>query len=240
MNKDVTTLGIFLVGGLGSRLRSMVSEVPKPMAPVQNRPFLEILVKYWISEGVEKFIFLVGYKSENIQKYFGSQFEGKEIVYLNEDALLGTGGALLNCHRQLNIKQPFLLLNGDTFFKISNKALTKFSRENKADWCLSLFKTKIQGRYLTTNINKKYELDFNTNKTNSCWANGGVYLINPSALDAYNFSNDSLSLEKDLLPQSQYLNQKLFGYKSDGFFIDIGLPEDYKNAQLINFNEKLQ
>lgn len=240
MNKDVTTLGIFLAGGLGSRLRSVVSEVPKPMAPVQNRPFLEILIKYWISEGVEKFIFLVGYKSESIQKYFGNQFEGKEIIYLNEENLLGTGGALLNCHRQLNIEQPFLLLNGDTFFKISNKALTKFSRENNADWCLSLFRTKIQGRYLTININKKNELDLHENKANSCWANGGVYLINPSALDAFKFSNHSLSLENDLLPQSQYLNQKIFGYKADEFFIDIGLPEDYKKAQLINFNEKPQ
>lgn len=237
MGNNITSLGVFLLGGLGTRLRSIVSDIPKPMAPINDKPFLELLLKYWISEGVDQFIFLVGYKSEKIQSYFGNKFENKDIIYLKENKLLGTGGALLNCQRQLKLKKPFLLVNGDTFFKVSNKDLTDFYQKNHADWCLSLFKTKVEDRYLKIDINKKNTINFINGSLKSSWANGGVYIINPFALDPHLKTKNFSSLEKDILIKSQLLNQRIYGYKTDGFFIDIGIPEDYKEAQVINFME---
>ena len=104
---------------MGTRLKSVVSEVPKPMAPINGIPFLEIQIKYWVSQGINNFILSVGYKKEIIINHFGFKFHTAEIKYVVEDFPLGTGGAIIKSIKQFDIKEPFMLLNGDTYFEIS-------------------------------------------------------------------------------------------------------------------------
>ena len=108
---------VILAGGLGTRLRSVVSDVPKPMAPVGGRPFLEYQLEYWINQGISRFVLSVGYRHEAITEHFGSRYKGVELEYAVEEQPLGTGGGLLLAAEKLKQDTPFLLLNKDTYFK---------------------------------------------------------------------------------------------------------------------------
>src|SRR5262245_49936719 len=117
---------IVLAGGLGTRLRATIGDIPKPLAPVRGRPFLEYLLAYWIGQGVTSFILSVGYRSEMITGHFGASFRGAAIDYAVEDRPLGTGGGLLLATTRLAADDPFLVLNGDTYFEVPLAALLKF------------------------------------------------------------------------------------------------------------------
>src|SRR3989344_9594340 len=108
---------IILAGGLGTRLQSVVKDLPKPMADVNGRPFLAYLMDYWIKQGVKRFILSVGYKSEIIRDYFGDEYNGVSVAYSIEKKPLGTGGGLLLALKQLNSRGDFFGFNGGTFFK---------------------------------------------------------------------------------------------------------------------------
>ena len=108
---------IVLAGGLGTRLRSVVSELPKPMAPVGDKPFLEYILKYLKKNGIDKVVLSVGYKWETIKEYFGDSFEDIELVYSIENEPLGTGGAIKQAMEYVSDVNVFIV-NGDTFFDI--------------------------------------------------------------------------------------------------------------------------
>lgn len=226
---------VILAGGLGTRLRTVVNDRPKPMATVVGRPFLEYLLKYWSNQGIERFIISVGYLGEMISDHFGLRFNDSHIEYVVEAEPLGTGGALLQCQRQLNLESPFLLLNGDTFFAVHNETLNLYAKNFDADWALSLFLTSEVNRYLPCHL----ELDGRLKALAlppedpqvEHWANGGVYWVNPRALESILPNKNFLSLEFDLLPYCQSSEQKIYGLKCSDTFIDIGLPRDYALAQ---------
>lgn len=227
---------IVLAGGLGTRLRSVVNNRPKPMADVAGKPFLEHLLGYWSSQGIERFIISVGYLGKTISDYFGYKFNGSAIEYVVEAKPLGTGGALLRCQQQLNLEKPFILLNGDTFFAVNKDALNFFAENLDADWVLSLFLTTEVNRYLPCQLDFNGKLSFllppaSRDLKKDCWANGGVYWVNPRALKQILNAGSTLSLESDILINCQNFNQKLYGFKSSQIFIDIGIPEDYFKAQ---------
>ena len=227
---------VILAGGLGTRLRSVVSDVPKPMALVNGRPFLEILIDYWILKGIKKFIVSVCYKPEVIVNYFGDNYKGANIAYVIEKKPLGTGGALMLASESLKTDVPFLLLNGDTFFDIDLKNLLNFYLKNEADWCFSLFRTCEVSRYMSIEISKFGKIkSLNASASNSSsLANGGVYMVNPLSLKFNNYSKlTKQSLEDDIFPLVKGMGQKMFGFEFKGLFIDIGIPEDYKKAQLL-------
>jgi D-glycero-alpha-D-manno-heptose 1-phosphate guanylyltransferase len=231
------TTAIILAGGLGTRLRGLVSELPKPMAPIKNKPFLHHQMEYWIGQGVSKFILSVGYKSEIIIENFGNSFLGVPVEYSIENSPMGTGGGLLLATRQLNTKEPFLLLNGDTYFDVHlNKLKSKFEETN-ADMVFSLFESKLTERYLgfevasekITNINVRAEL-----KNSMVLVNGGVYLIGSKALDVLrtlHSAGENFSLESSGFTELLAAKLNLFFLKSSGNFIDIGVPEDYLKSQ---------
>src|SRR6266404_9021237 len=131
---------VVLAGGLGTRLRAAVSDVPKPMAPVQGRPFLERLLDYWIGQGVRRAILAVGYMHETIRRHFGEQYRGCAITYSIEHQPLGTGGALVQALPLVEGK-TFLALNGDTYFAVPLAALCEFHQQRGADASLSLFRS---------------------------------------------------------------------------------------------------
>jgi D-glycero-alpha-D-manno-heptose 1-phosphate guanylyltransferase len=227
------TSAVILAGGLGTRLRSAVPDLPKPMAPISGRPFLEHQLDYWIKQGVSHFVLSVGYRHEIIVDHFGNSYKGAELDYVIEKTPLGTGGGLLLAAEKIAGDKPFLLLNGDTYFAVDLKILSEFSLANDADWCFSLFRTHEEGRYMAMNISPQGRIVSLKSDAGSPGrlANGGVYWVNPRALVSDKFSSgDKFSLEDDLLVNAIGLGQRLLGIEFSGAFIDIGVPDDYHRA----------
>src|SRR5690349_1824955 len=139
---------VILAGGLGTRLRSAVPDLPKPMAPINGRPFLEYQLDYWIAQGIKRFVLSVGYRHEAITKHFGFRYKGVELEYAVEERPLGTGGGFLLAAEKVGRREPFLLLNGDTYFGVNLNILNACALEHDADWCMSLFRTSAKGRYM--------------------------------------------------------------------------------------------
>ncbi len=227
------TTAIILAGGLGTRLRSAVPDLPKPMAPIGGRPFLEYQLDYWIAQGVSHFVLSVSYRHEAIVDYFGNSYKGTELDYVIEQMPLGTGGGLLLAAEKVGNDAPFLLLNGDTYFAADLKALTKFSQANDADWCFSLFRTNEKGRYMGMDVSSQGQITSLKSGTGHLGrlANGGVYWVHPRALRGGKFApGDKASLEDDIFPAAMASGQRLFGIEFPGTFIDIGVPDDYHRA----------
>ena len=227
---------IILAGGLGTRLRSAVPDLPKPMAPIRGRPFLEYQLDYWIGQGVGRFVLSVGYRHEVIVGHFGNSHKGAELYYVIEQAPLGTGGGLLMAAEQVSQGAPFLLLNGDTYFAVDLRVLTEFSMANEADWCFSLFRTSEEGRYMGIDVSPQgriISLKSSIGHTDRL-ANGGVYWVRSRALLAGKYGpGDKISLEDDVFPAAMAAGQRLFGVEFPGTFIDIGVPDDYCRASAV-------
>ena len=225
------TVAIILAGGMGTRLRSVVTDVPKPMAPVNGRPFLEHQMGYWINQGVTQFVISVGYMKEEIMNHFGESYRDTPLTYAVEQQPLGTGGGLLLAAKGLS--EPFLVLNGDTFFEVDLDKLMIFHAEKSSEWTFSLFQANEATRYMGMEVNDNGEIfSLKSNEANlGHLANGGVYLINPTVLVKLSFTRGhKLSLEDDLLPAFMKQGGKLFGLQFNGTFIDIGIPQDYYRA----------
>lgn len=223
---------VILAGGLGTRLRSVVSDLPKPMAPIGGRPFLEYQLDYWISQGISRFVLSVGYRHEAITGHFGSRYKGIQLDYAVEEHPLGTGGGFLLAAEQLGQGQPFLLLNGDTYFKADWTVLDAFAVEHDADWCFSLFRTSEKGRYMGIEMSAQGRITSLKSgvEQGPRLANGGVYWVHPRALSAAWRLGEKLSLEDDLFPHALAAGRRLFGREFRGTFIDIGVPDDYHRA----------
>lgn len=224
---------VILAGGLGTRLKSVVPDLPKPMAPLHDRPFLASLMEYWISQDVKRFILSVGYKYQTIIDYFGHSFNGIDIDYVVETTPMGTGGGLILANQRLNSTACFLLVNGDTYFTINPKVLCDFANSVDADWCFSLFKTTDFERYLGMDVGNKGEvLCLRSNHSSKeRLANGGVYMVNPRSLSTLSVPlGKRISLEDEIFPYLLSQKQRIFGLAFDEKFIDIGVPEDYKRA----------
>ena len=224
-------VAIILAGGLGTRLRGTVPGLPKPMAPIRNRPFLEHQMDYWIKQGINRFILSVGYLKELIIEHFGNTYKGIPIEYAIENEPLGTGGGLLLAEKGLT--EPFLVLNGDTFIEVGLENLYEFHLERKSEWTFSLFRTSQFERYMGMDVSPNGEILSlkSESKKSSGLANGGVYLIEPSVLGSLAFkAGDKASLEDELLPNFISNGGVLYGKECKGKFIDIGVPEDYYQA----------
>ena len=192
---------IILAGGFGTRLKEVAPNTPKPMAIINGRPFLEYQMEYWINQGITRFILSVGYLKDLIINHFGDSFNGASIEYVVEPKPLGTGGGMLLAAK--NITEIFIVLNGDTYIEVDLNSLYKFHNKLKSDWTFALFRTSDFNRYLAMDISSRGKiLSFNSNTTKkSGLVNGGVYLIEPSALNLLNFNSVyESSLENQLLP----------------------------------------
>ena len=115
---------VILAGGLGTRLKDTVPDLPKPMAPIKGRPFLEYQMDFWMNQGINRFILSVGYLSDIIINHFSYKYRGAILEYSIESNPLGTGGALIQALK--NLSEPVLVINGDTFFQVQLKKLMKF------------------------------------------------------------------------------------------------------------------
>ena len=231
------TTALILAGGMGTRLKSVISNVPKPMAPINGRPFLEIQLDYWISQGVDNFIISVGYKSEIIIEHFGYKYRNVNINYVIEDNPLGTGGAIIKSIKDFHITEPFMLLNGDTYFEISLINLLSFHQNKGSQFTFSVFKSNNTERYMGLNLDHNMRLLpelYIENSNDEKYVNGGVYIINPEILNREKFENDKFySLENDIFPVINKKEALIYACLFENKFIDIGVPEDYYLAQKI-------
>ncbi|HAN00806.1 MAG TPA: D-glycero-D-manno-heptose 1-phosphate guanosyltransferase [Marinilabiliales bacterium] len=220
---------IILAGGLGTRLKGVINDIPKPMAPVDGKPFLEYVLRYLNRFPIDKVILAVGYKHEVIESVFGDEFLGMSIEYAIEKEPLGTGGAIANALK-LAIGDDVFLLNGDTFFDVNLEALYTHHQLSGSQLTLSLKPMKNFDRYGTVELKGTQIVAFNEKKpVKQGLINGGVYVLNKGM-----FSNPLLptkfSFEKDIMEQG-VMQFDMQAYFSDGYFIDIGIPEDYERAQ---------
>jgi D-glycero-alpha-D-manno-heptose 1-phosphate guanylyltransferase len=227
---------IILAGGKGTRLRAEVPDLPKPLAPVNERPFLEYQMDYWAGQGVDRFVLSVGYKSEMLIDAVRDRFGNAPVVYAVEDRPLGTGGALLLAMRQVTLGEPFLVLNGDTYFDLPLADLQRFHAAKNSDWTMGLFRTSDTKRYLGVGLDEEARLTSLVASTSQeqVWANGGVYLISPGVIDRVaNRFKGEVSLEGEIVPALLELSSAMYGFRHEGQFIDIGLPADYRRAATI-------
>ena len=221
---------IILAGGLGTRLRSVVADLPKCMAPVAGRPFLFYVINYLRLQGIEKFIFSLGYKHEIIIDYLNDQFSTLNFQCSIEEEPLGTGGAIkLAC--QHATEKNVIIVNGDTLFKIDVDAVSFFHEKQKADCTLALKPMRHFDRYGVVEINQAGTItDFREKQFyDNGLINGGVYVLNIENFLAKNFPT-KFSFEKDYL-EKNYLQGNIKAIVQDNYFIDIGIPEDYSRVQ---------
>ncbi|MBE7718214.1 MAG: nucleotidyltransferase [Lacrimispora celerecrescens] len=218
---------ILLAGGLGTRLRSVVSDRPKPMALIGDKPFMEYVVAELIRNGVKSIIFAVGYKGSMVEEYFkdGSKW-GIHVSYAYEEELLGTAGAIKNAGAKVTEDQ-FLVLNADTFYRIDYSRLTSIGKERGLDMALVLREVPDVSRYGQAVLEDGWLKTFNekTDEKRRGTINGGIYYLKRELLDE--IPQGKVSLEQDMIPKWLSEGKKLGGFVSDGYFIDIGIPEDY-------------
>jgi D-glycero-alpha-D-manno-heptose 1-phosphate guanylyltransferase len=224
---------IILAGGKGMRLRDAVPDLPKPLAPVNGRPFLEHQMSYWTAQGVDRFVLSVGYKASMIIDRIGTHFGGAPVDYAVEERPLGTGGALLHARHRLRRDEPFLVLNGDTFFDLPLAGLRNFHEQKGSDWTIGLFATTDHRRYLGVHLDQDDRvISFVAPQgKNENWANGGIYVVSQAALEsvAGRFEGEA-SLESEIMPALLETCPAIYGMRYNGRFIDIGIPADYHRA----------
>lgn len=221
---------IVLVGGFGTRLRSIITDLPKPMAPIQDKPFLAHLLIYLKRQGITKVIFPVHYLGEKISDYFQTNFAGIAIQYVYEKQALGTGGAIVNALTSLqNQQEPFFVLNGDTFVQLDYHAMYLQHLNEKTQITMALREVDDCFRYGKVITEENKVIAFHEKgEQGAGLINAGVYLINPNLFLPYSLPMH-FSFEKDfILPHLVQLEPRAF--MSDDYFIDIGIPEDYARA----------
>ncbi len=216
---------IILAGGFGTRLRPCVDDLPKPLAPVGGRPFLEYLLDYLYINGVHRAIISTGYMAEKIEEVIGNRYRGMTVAYCREDTPLGTGGAIKKALGMC--KEPYAaVINGDTFFDVD---LFEMSRAHFNSGCPITMAAK-----MLKNVERSGFIEISDGKLcgfcekgvqGAGLINGGIYIIDKNALDAV--SEEKFSLEKQVL-ETLLLPVRVF--ESDAYFIDIGIPEEFARA----------
>ena len=221
---------IILAGGLGTRLQGVIGAQPKCMAPVNGKPFLAYLFEYVEKQKATRVILSLGYKHKQIIDWLEEQDLYFELDYIIESEPLGTGGGILAA-MEVAETDDVAVLNGDTMFSVSLKEQLAFHKSSGAAATLALKSMQQFDRYGIVNTNDAGLItSFEEKKpTEEGLINGGVYFINREAFLAKDLQ-DKFSFEKDYL--ERFTNeQKFYGFRSDAYFIDIGIPDDYARAQ---------
>lgn len=226
---------IILSGGLGTRLRSVVPDLPKSMAYIDGKPFLWYLVRYFLRQDVTHFVFALGYKHEVIEAYLASEdspFHNTIAQYKIsvETEPLGTGGAIQKaCALTKNVQ--VIVANGDTMFDVDIEALEDFHLSQKSLCILALKPMTDFERYGVVILDEEGRVaDFKEKQFYSEGnINGGVYLLDVPPFLELHFP-EKFSFEKDFL-EGHAGKHTLSGLIQERYFIDIGVPQDYEKAQ---------
>lgn len=220
---------VVLCGGLGTRLRSVVSDVPKPMAPIAGRPFLEYLLAALARDGVERVVLSVGYLRHVIQDRFGRSWNGLEVEYAVEEEPLGTGGGLRLGLARVDGPAAYAL-NGDSFLAASVRPLGEAHAQGGAPMTLAVKPQDDMGRYGACVIEDDRLVGFRPGRAGEAGLiNAGVYVLDRALLEAPDLPV-RFSFEQDFLA-ARAATLRPRAVTVDAPFIDIGVPESFALAQ---------
>lgn len=222
---------IVLVGGLGTRLRAVVSDVPKPLAPVAGRPFLEWLLDELAGRGIHRAILATGYLSGAVESCIGFEWQGMQITYSVEDSPLGTGGAIQQaCAQLLHGDRGVHVLNGDTFLRYDPFALESATRARGTSIGVALAHVPDVGRYGAASWDGTRLTGFSEKGgSGPGMVNAGCYFLTGAAIVALP-GRGSYSFETEVLSLAVTAGD-VTGWPETSDFIDIGVPQDYAKAQ---------
>lgn len=221
---------LILAGGFGTRLKSVLPDLPKPLADVNGKPFLWWLLCHLESEGAQDVYLSVGYMHEHIQDFFGQKFNQINLHYIIETEPLGTGGAILNACQQIP-EEEILVLNGDTLALANLKKFIIFASAYQSKLFMAVTKVPDASRYGTIIKNEHNQIIgfAEKGKAGTGLINAGIYLVDKNLFNSFELPH-KFSFEVDVL--IKYLTQlNLIAYDQVTDFIDIGIPEDYTIAQ---------
>ena len=222
---------IVLAGGLGTRLRSVVDDVPKPMAPVQGRPFLAFVLDQLIGAGFETAVLAVGYRHEAIRARFGEDYRGLALRYSVESEPLGTGGAIRMACEQTRAQHVFAL-NGDTYLELDFRSMLSAHLKFGAELSMAVCHVPDVARYGALVLRDDIVQGFlEKGRSGPGWINAGTYILAPSLRGRFP-REEAFSFEHDVLaPDIASIRPRAF--RCSGRFIDIGIPDDYVRAQTL-------
>lgn len=221
---------IVLAGGLGTRLQGVIGEYPKCMAPVNGKPFLYYLFVYLQQQKCRRVVLSLGFKHDVITRWLDTQSWPFDIDYVIEPQPLGTGGGIQLALTQTQ-EENVIILNGDTMFRVDLGAMLAFHQQIQAATTLALKEMHAFDRYGVVNVDENNCITAFEEKRymDSGLINGGIYAINRKAFFEKELP-EHFSFEKHYL--ELFVREKQFyGFRSDGYFIDIGIPEDYQKVQ---------
>jgi D-glycero-alpha-D-manno-heptose 1-phosphate guanylyltransferase len=222
---------IVLAGGLGTRLPDVTSNIPKPMAPIGSRPFLEYLLDYLVEQGTEEVVLAVSYKWKVIRQHFAHEYRGIPLTYSVEHDPLGTGGAMRQALETLP-GDEVVVLNGDTLFRVDLEGMADMHRNGGARLSMAVKQVADSGRFGRVEVSADGVITNFLEKAagSEGWINGGVYMLDRELFTDFPMPA-RFSFEKDLVePNINRIQPRAF--QSNAYFIDMGIPEDYQRAQI--------
>mgnify|MGYP006104483521 CR=1 FL=1 len=216
---------LILAGGKGTRLKTEVPDLPKVLAPINNKPFLDFQMRNWLSQGVSSFVFVLHHDAKIIKKHIVSKYPelvSKELIeFVVEPYPLDTGGAIANAVRDLKISGKFLVTNADTWLDSGFQEVWKSPSP-----AIGIIEVSDISRFGEVNYkdNKIISFEEKNNKSHKGFINAGIFLFQAIHFNSWN--QDIFSLERDFLP-SLIANNSLIAVRLTTNFIDIGIPSDY-------------
>ena len=221
---------MILAGGSGTRIRESIPGLPKALAPVGNKPFIDHLIRFYLDQGLERFVFCLGIYQDQVIDHLESAFPNLDRIYVCESEPLGTGGAIRNGLGHC-ISNTVLAVNGDTYYAIELAKASAFHHMCGAECTLLLKHLDNTERYGRVELGKDYRVTGFIEKgiSGEGLINAGAYLLNKRMF----LANDlplKFSFEKEYL-EKYFINNRIYGLKQDRFFLDIGIPEDLVKAQ---------
>ena len=218
---------VLMVGGLGTRLRPLTENTPKPMLEVGDKPILETIVKCFVDGGFTNITMCLGYKSNVIKDYFqdGTNF-GAKIDYVIEEKRMGTAGALTLLKE--NINKPFFVMNGDLLTNVNFEKLLDFHESNKSIATMCVREHDIEVPYGVVNLDNEKIISIDEKPVHSFFVNAGIYLLDPECISLIPINKfyDMPSLFEELILN----NKNIISFPLKGYWMDVGKISDYEKA----------
>jgi len=222
---------VLLVGGMGTRLRTVLPSTPKPLAPVGNKSFLQLLVRQLRSQDIRRLVMCTGYLADQVEDEFRDGHEWDVAIEYSKEAYpLGTAGAVKRAEPYLSLGPDFLVTNGDSFLELDFREFVCFHRKHGGLISIAVRKVENAARYGTVQVDTGNRVSGFTEKTGAQapgLVNAGVYVFNRAVLQ--HIPDGPASLERDIFPG--LVGYGVYALEQHGMFIDIGTPEDYARAQ---------
>ena len=229
--EDLLMQAIVLAGGLGTRLRSVISDIPKPMAAVHGRPFLAFVLDRLVDGGFTHVVFATGYRHEILHRHFGNSYQGLDISYSVETEPLGTGGAIRLALDHIGPQNVFVM-NGDTYLELDFHAMLAAHDSARAVLTVAVCRVPDAARYGTIELHGDIAQRFiEKGRSGPGWINAGTYLLG-AGIRSFFPSAKAFSFERDVLARDSVTVRPLV-FRSCGRFIDIGTPDDYARAEYV-------